>query len=201
MDWTANQDETLRRLWREGKTSREIATQIGVTKNAVVGRAHRIGCDLRASPIKRVQVEPFVPPPDSIPRVKALDYPIWSSEEIAVLERYPDASSKWLSHLLLSRSYFSIQEKRTRLRVAAERRLPPKPVQVRKATRPVIVAPPPTPAPPVILRVARGQCSWLDGERAPYRQCETPAIVGPEGCVWCGLHRRRVYTRRGEVAA
>src|SRR5437764_44459 len=41
--WTADRIEQLTQLWEEGVTTAEIGRRIGVTKNAVIGKVHRIG--------------------------------------------------------------------------------------------------------------------------------------------------------------
>ncbi len=41
--WTLERIEQLTRLWEEGVTTAEIGRRIGVTKNAVIGKVHRIG--------------------------------------------------------------------------------------------------------------------------------------------------------------
>ena len=41
--WTPERIEILVRLWEEGVTTAEIGRRIGVTKNAVIGKVHRIG--------------------------------------------------------------------------------------------------------------------------------------------------------------
>jgi GcrA cell cycle regulator len=41
--WTEERIEQLTRLWEEGITTAEIGRQIGVTKNAVIGKVHRLG--------------------------------------------------------------------------------------------------------------------------------------------------------------
>ena len=41
--WTPERIEHLKLLWDEGVTTAEIGRRIGVTKNAVVGKVHRIG--------------------------------------------------------------------------------------------------------------------------------------------------------------
>jgi GcrA cell cycle regulator len=41
--WTLERIEELTRLWEEGVTTAEIGRLIGVTKNAVIGKVHRIG--------------------------------------------------------------------------------------------------------------------------------------------------------------
>jgi len=41
--WTEERIERLTALWEEGVTTAEIGRRIGVTKNAVIGKVHRIG--------------------------------------------------------------------------------------------------------------------------------------------------------------
>jgi GcrA cell cycle regulator len=53
MVWTDERIEQLRELWAEGLTTGEIGKRLGVSKNAVVGKAHRLGLKGRPSPIKR----------------------------------------------------------------------------------------------------------------------------------------------------
>lgn len=45
------QDATIRRMWDAGSTAREIAAEIGISRNAVIGRAHRMKLTPRPSPI------------------------------------------------------------------------------------------------------------------------------------------------------
>lgn len=54
MEWTEERVETLKGLWRSGYTARQIAERLGgVTRNAVIGKAHRMGLSSRPSPVKR----------------------------------------------------------------------------------------------------------------------------------------------------
>ena len=41
--WTSERIDELTKLWEEGITTAEIGRRIGVTKNAVIGKVHRIG--------------------------------------------------------------------------------------------------------------------------------------------------------------
>lgn len=52
--WTDERVELLKRLWCEGKTAKEIAGALGegVTRNAVIGKAHRLKLSGRVSPIQ-----------------------------------------------------------------------------------------------------------------------------------------------------
>ncbi|MGB0747970.1 MAG: GcrA family cell cycle regulator [Magnetospiraceae bacterium] len=52
MDWTEERIETLKELWTDGLPAGEIGRRLGVTKNAVVGKVHRLGLPKRPSPIK-----------------------------------------------------------------------------------------------------------------------------------------------------
>ena len=54
MSWTDERIERLRALWSEGKSASEIARILGgVTRNAVIGKVHRLNLTGRPSPIKR----------------------------------------------------------------------------------------------------------------------------------------------------
>jgi len=54
MIWSDEQIEILKSLWVEGKSASEIAETLGdTTRNAVIGKAHRIGLSGRPSPIKK----------------------------------------------------------------------------------------------------------------------------------------------------
>lgn len=54
MEWTEQRIDMLRKLWGQGQTASQIATLLGgVTRNAVIGKAHRLGLTGRPSPIKR----------------------------------------------------------------------------------------------------------------------------------------------------
>ncbi|WP_259780210.1 GcrA family cell cycle regulator [Aestuariispira ectoiniformans] len=54
MEWTEERVETLKGLWTKGYSARQIAERLGgVTRNAVIGKAHRMGLSSRPSPIKR----------------------------------------------------------------------------------------------------------------------------------------------------
>jgi GcrA cell cycle regulator len=52
-DWTEKRMATLRQMWSEGVSTAEIGRHLGVSKSAVVGKAKRIGCESRPSPIRQ----------------------------------------------------------------------------------------------------------------------------------------------------
>ena len=49
--WTEDRVTTLKKLWLEGLSASQIAKQLGgVTRNAVIGKVHRLGLSGRATP-------------------------------------------------------------------------------------------------------------------------------------------------------
>lgn len=53
MSWTPARVEILTQMWGEGATAAVIATKIGISRNAVIGKASRIGLAGRPNPIKQ----------------------------------------------------------------------------------------------------------------------------------------------------
>lgn len=52
MSWTPERIAKLEELWAEGLSTAEIGRRLGVSKNAVVGKAHRMKLPGRQSPIE-----------------------------------------------------------------------------------------------------------------------------------------------------
>ena len=51
MSWTDERVETLKAMWSEGKSASQIAKELGgVTRNAVIGKVHRLGLSNRSGP-------------------------------------------------------------------------------------------------------------------------------------------------------
>jgi GcrA cell cycle regulator len=65
--WTEDRVTLLKKLWTDGLSASQIAKQLGgVTRNAVIGKVHRLGLAGRAAPsrpIKRVLAAPVRPKP------------------------------------------------------------------------------------------------------------------------------------------
>jgi GcrA cell cycle regulator len=51
--WTPELMEQLAALWAEGHSTAEIGRRLNISKNAVVGKAHRLNLTPRPSPLKR----------------------------------------------------------------------------------------------------------------------------------------------------
>ncbi len=53
MSWTDERIATLKKMWEGGSTASQIAEELsGVSRNAVIGKAHRLGLKARPSPVK-----------------------------------------------------------------------------------------------------------------------------------------------------
>jgi len=56
MSWTPEKEEKLKELWKKGHTASQIANLLGdTTRNAVIGKAHRLNLEARATSKKSVQ--------------------------------------------------------------------------------------------------------------------------------------------------
>ncbi|UCH74763.1 MAG: global cell cycle regulator GcrA-like protein [Rhodospirillales bacterium] len=54
MEWSEERVELLKSLWSKGRTASQIAEELGdITRNAVIGKVHRLGLSSRPSPIRR----------------------------------------------------------------------------------------------------------------------------------------------------
>lgn len=92
MSWTDQRIDQLKTLWEKGLTASQIADELGgVSRNAVIGKAHRLGLKSRPSPVKAnepdkkiapkktvvVPAKPIAPPPL---RVRPAAAPVMPSE-------------------------------------------------------------------------------------------------------------------------
>lgn len=69
MDWNDEAIARLRVLWDEGHSTAEIGRRMAVSKNAVVGKAHRLNLPARPSPIRRDASGSAAPRPPAPRRV------------------------------------------------------------------------------------------------------------------------------------
>ena len=77
MSWTDERVETLKRMWNEGQSASQIAKELGgVTRNAVIGKVHRLGLSNRngGAPVKsgpeaeeKVEAKPAEPAAEPTP--------------------------------------------------------------------------------------------------------------------------------------
>ena len=90
MEWNDETIARIRALWSEGHSTAEIGRRMGISKNAVVGKAHRLCLPARPSPIRRGTGEkrastratirrvtgPTLPALQSVPRAVAPPTPV-----------------------------------------------------------------------------------------------------------------------------
>jgi len=58
MVWTDEKVKSLKKLWIKGTSTAEIAKRLGLSKNSVIGKVHRLNLDTRPSPVKKKVVVP-----------------------------------------------------------------------------------------------------------------------------------------------
>jgi GcrA cell cycle regulator len=70
MSWTDERVETLKRMWGEGQSASQIAKELGgVTRNAVIGKVHRLGLSNRVGDTSTRDDEPEAPVAAAAPAV------------------------------------------------------------------------------------------------------------------------------------
>jgi GcrA cell cycle regulator len=73
MSWTEERIERLKKMWADGATASQIADELGgVSRNAVIGKAHRLGLEQRPSPVKpgeEKEARKTAPAPAAVPKV------------------------------------------------------------------------------------------------------------------------------------
>jgi len=66
MSWTDERIATLTKMWESGATASQIADELGgVSRNAVIGKAHRLGLKARPSPVKANEHKPAPRPKEA----------------------------------------------------------------------------------------------------------------------------------------
>ncbi len=85
MSWTDERVETLKKMWAEGQSASQIAKELGsVTRNAVIGKVHRLGLSNRVGPGGKEEGDeaelPAAPAPAAEPPRAAVVEPIRAAE-------------------------------------------------------------------------------------------------------------------------
>ena len=58
MVWTEDKIKKLKKMWQAGKPTAEIAKTLGMSKNSIIGKVHRLNLKVRPSPIKKEATKP-----------------------------------------------------------------------------------------------------------------------------------------------
>lgn len=85
MPWTDEMVESLKKMWDEGLSTGEIGKRLGVSKNSIVGKVHRLQLIARPSPIKKKD-------PNTAPKAK--EKTSSKSSEKPVKQEKPKAEAK-----------------------------------------------------------------------------------------------------------
>ena len=171
MEWNEETIALLRALWTEGHSTAEIGRRMGVSKNAVVGKAHRLNLSARPSPIRRGEGGPV--PRRSAPRrvvgptLPPLRVALASLPAVSRAQAGPGASAAPAS----------------RMEPENTEPVPPAP---RQALRPV--------APARTGSLRPQPCCWPIGEPGTkdFRFCDAEAIGGKP---YCAEHVQLAYVR------
>jgi len=171
MEWNDEVIGRLRDLWTEGHSTAEIGRRLGVSKNAIVGKAHRLDLPARPSPIRREGSEALAERKAAAPRrVEGPTLPPLASSGGPAVAVAPVV-------------------------VIAE--VPPAPVQPKIVAppRPVLVTPPrpqPVAAPRPYGRIVT--CCWPIGEPGTktFRFCDDRSEPGKP---YCEDHAKLAYVK------
>lgn len=104
MSWTDDRVEVLKKMWGEGQSASQIAKELGgVTRNAVIGKVHRLGLSNRAGsagakaaakPAAAAATAEAKPKATPTPKPKPAPKPAAKSTETAVLAPLPMSAAR-----------------------------------------------------------------------------------------------------------
>jgi GcrA cell cycle regulator len=172
MVWDDETIRLLRDLWTQGHSTAEIGRRLNVSKNAIVGKAHRLDLEARPSPIRRDVVKPAADRPAAYPRMGGPTLPPLASANV--------------SALLSPSPPTNVQPLRAPV-VLGPRPMSPAP-SAQPAPRPAM------PAAPVQTRRSAPSCCWPIGEPGTktFRFCDDTSVPGKP---YCDEHAKLAYVR------
>ncbi|MGN6154560.1 MAG: GcrA family cell cycle regulator [Sphingomicrobium sp.] len=95
MSWTEERIERLKNMWHEGATASEIAEKLGgVSRNAVIGKAHRLGLEARPSPVKPGEEHAAGAAPAKAPAARKAEAPAAPKPAPAAHKPAPEAAPR-----------------------------------------------------------------------------------------------------------
>src|SRR5271166_6444590 len=177
MVWNEETIRHLRDLWAEGHSTAEIGRRLGVSKNAIIGKAHRLDLDARSSPIRREGAKPAADRPANYPRVAGPTLP-----PLASAAAHPVAAPMSVAPVVAA-PVSNVQPLRA---VSAP------------AARPVTAAAPspvqPVRQPTAPLRRSAPACCWPIGEPGTkaFHFCDDTSLPGKP---YCDEHAKLAYVR------
>jgi GcrA cell cycle regulator len=181
MEWTEQRIEILRKLWGQGQTASQIAAILGgITRNAVIGKAHRLGLTGRPSPIKREAGASGQPRRRSPAPARRLPAAAQAGQTPSQPHGQPLPQPHGIS---------AAQAQRTQAHAEPGRGL---------GEMPAAVAARPAPARTAAQTGSR-TCSWPVGDpkQPGFHFCDEPAEIGKP---YCSQHCHLAYHKKSEAA-
>jgi GcrA cell cycle regulator len=183
MVWDEETIRLLKDLWTQGLSTAEIGRRLAVSKNAIVGKAHRLELEARPSPIRRDGVKPATDHPPPCPRTAGPTLPPLASADLQPMVATELAQS--------ARSMTTISTVNIRpLRPATT--TPPPAVDRTSAAPPAsrTVMPPA----PFQSRRPVPSCCWPIGEPGTrtFRFCDDLSLPGKP---YCDEHAKLAYVK------
>ena len=175
MEWTEELIARLKAYWLEGLSTAEIGRRLNISKNAVVGKAHRLDLPARPSPIRRDPSGNGAARPRKPRRVHGPTLPPLASAEPQTPAERPEAAAP-----------AEAPARPEPREVAAAPAAKPAPER-RQERRPLAVASSrPAPHAP--------SCCWPIGDPGTpnFHFCGAPAVPGKP---YCGPHAEIAYVR------
>ncbi len=76
MAWTEDKIKKLKKLWTAGKATAEIAKALGMSKNSIIGKVHRLELTARPNPVKKEVKIVKKQPPKKVGLIRLIDLKI-----------------------------------------------------------------------------------------------------------------------------
>ncbi|PWR18899.1 GcrA family cell cycle regulator [Zavarzinia compransoris] len=199
MSWTDERIATLRDLWEQGLSASQIAAKLGnITRNAVIGKVHRLGLSGRPSPVRteRAAQAPAAAPAAPVaaapaaPAAQAPARPAESQPRILPAGPAPAPAAARPVRLVTTTTADVAAQAAQKPRV-----LPASPAPAPREAAPRAAAPAPEPEPMVratLLSINDRMCKWPVGDpgEAGFHFCGRRAQTGMP---YCQDHARIAY--------
>lgn len=212
MIWNAQTIDDLRTLWAEGHSTAEIGRRLGFSKNAIVGKSHRLELEPHESPIRRGGAPIAAPipaaPKNTLPPLPSSFRPEITEEQERRVLYFSEASEAQCAALVGVSRYAvaAVRERQRRAQGVDPVADVPEITPAILAPEPRMPDPIPAPAPRAAVTHRRREtpeCCWPIGEPGTktFRFCDSASLLGKP---YCDEHARLAYVKirpRGEEDA
>ena len=198
MSWTDERVETLKKMWAEGQSASQIAKELGaVTRNAVIGKVHRLGLSNRVGPGGKEDGDEDDLPATPAPQAEAPRAPVSEAPRAAEPPRTPPPTAA-------ERPAVAASAAAAPATAAASAAAPILPIPLRKAIIPAGQPLPPQPSANEIspealasvrevekrarkltlMELTERTCKWPIGDPATedFWFCGLPSVAGKPYC-------------------